>query len=166
MRRLSLVLVALLVAAPACDGATEPGATPSVRPPLSTIPSLFDHGTARIEVQDATVTLDVEIADSEEAHRRGLMFRTSLPEDAGMVFLFTDEVPRRFWMKDTTIPLSIAFFSSDGTIVSMADMAPCPAEPCPFYESGLPAQGALEVNQGFFERHGIRLNHVITVERD
>jgi uncharacterized membrane protein (UPF0127 family) len=163
MRRLSVLLAALLLAAPACDRAPDPGSRPTSPTSTTGVPSLFGRGTVTIDVLDATVTLDVEIADTEEAHQQGLMGRTSLPPDSGMVFLFSEEQVRRFWMKDTLIPLSIAFFRADGAIVSIVDMEPCTAEPCHLYGSGVPAQGALEVNQGFFEDHGVRLNDVITV---
>jgi uncharacterized membrane protein (UPF0127 family) len=163
MRRLSVVLAVLLLTAPACDRAGESAPDPTPSSPAFTLPSLFGRGTATIEVPDDIVTLEVEIARTDEAHQRGLQGRTSLPSDSGMVFLFPDEQPRRFWMKDTLIPLSIAYFRADGTIVSIRDMDPCTAEPCPLYDSGAPAQGALEVNQGFFEAHGVRLNDVITI---
>ena len=162
MRRLSALLAILVLAAAACDASGGPGPTVSPSSTAGT-PSLFGRGTATIEVQDAVITLDVEIADTPEAQQRGLMFRTSLAEDAGMVFRFPDEQIRRFWMKDTLIPLSIAFYRADGVIVSIRDMPPCASEPCPFYDSTLPASGALEVNQGFFEANGVRPDHVITV---
>ncbi len=159
-----MLLTALLLAASACDRAPDPGSSPT--PPGSSTgsSSLFGRGTATIDVLDATVTLQVEIAHTDEAHQQGLMGRTSLPANSGMVFLFSDEQPRQFWMKDTLIPLSIAYFRADGTIVSIQDMDPCTAEPCPLYGSGAPAQGALEVNRGFFEDKGVRLNDVITVD--
>jgi uncharacterized protein len=163
MRRLSLLLAALLMAAPACDRAPDPGSAPTPSPASISPSSLFGRGTATIDVLDATVTLEVEIAETDEAHQRGLMGRTSLPPDFGMVFMFPDEQPRTFWMKDTLIPLSIAFFAADGTIVSIKSMDPCTSEPCPLYGSGAPAKGALEVSQGFFSEHGVRLNDVVTV---
>ena len=58
-------------------------------------------------------------------------------------------------MKDTLIPLSIAFWDEDGRIVGIQDMEPCTADPCPTYGSPEPYVGALEVNQGFFDEHGV-----------
>ena len=62
------------------------------------------------------------------------MGRTTLPADAGMVFVFSEDSPRPFWMKDTLIPLSIAFYAGDGRILRILDMEPCDADPCPLYD--------------------------------
>ena len=83
------------------------------------------------------------------------MDRTSLGADDGMVFLFDAASSGSFWMKDTLIPLSIAFWDETGRIVGIRDMDPCTADPCPTYGSPEPYVGALEVNQGFFEEHGV-----------
>ena len=76
-----------------------------------------DRGTLRIETSTGTVELSVELADSSEERRRGLMGRTSLPDDEGMVFLFGREHQGGFWMKGTLIPLSAAFLDRDGPLV-------------------------------------------------
>ena len=83
------------------------------------------------------------------------MDRTSLAADDGMAFLFDGPTSGSFWMKDTLIPLSIAFWREDGQIVGIRDMDPCAADPCPTYGSPEPYVGALEVNQGFFAEHGV-----------
>jgi hypothetical protein len=83
------------------------------------------------------------------------MGRTSLPADAGMVFTFPDEHEGAFWMKDTLIPLSIAFYAADGRILRILDMTPCTREPCELYDPGVSYRGALEVNRGAFRRWGI-----------
>ncbi|MER3602538.1 MAG: DUF192 domain-containing protein [Thermus sp.] len=101
-------------------------------------------------------TLEVEVADTPERQAQGLMFRTQLGEDEGMVFLFPVPTAGGFWMKNTRIPLSIAFFDRKGTILRILDMAPCKKDPCPVYYPGVLYQGALEVNQGWFARRGIR----------
>jgi uncharacterized protein len=62
-----------------------------------------------------------------------------------------------FWMKDTVIPLSIAFWDDDGRIVSVLDMDPCIEDPCPTYGPDEPFVGAVEVDPGTFERHGVTL---------
>jgi uncharacterized membrane protein (UPF0127 family) len=84
------------------------------------------------------------------------MYRTWLPEYAGMLFVF--ETPQRlaFWMKNTWIPLSIAFIDASWRVVDIQDMdPPPPGGEIPIYVSRREAQYALEVNQGFFARHGI-----------
>ncbi len=94
----------------------------------------------------------VEIADTPEERAEGLMFRSSLPEDRGMLFVFPEPQPLAFWMKNTAIPLSIAYIDRHGTILEIHDMEPYSLESVP---SRQPALYALEVNQGTFERLGI-----------
>ena len=100
----------------------------------------------------------VWVADTETEREHGLMGKASLPPDRGMVFLFADEggpVTTQFWMKDTSIPLSIAFWDASGRIVAIRDMVPCTDDPCAVYGSPVPYTGALEVNEGFFKAHGV-----------
>ena len=104
---------------------------------------------------DEQTTIAVEIADSASEREHGLMGRTSLPADAGMAFLFPEDQTGSFWMKDTLIPLSVAFYSADGRILKILDMEPCDADPCPLYDPGVAYRGALEVNQGAFAGWGI-----------
>jgi uncharacterized protein len=93
-----------------------------------------------------------EIAATHEDRQMGLMHRDSLGTDAGMLFIYPDVKVRGFWMKDTRIPLSIAFADADGVIVRIADMKP-------FDESRTsslyPAKYALEMEKGWFEAKGI-----------
>jgi uncharacterized membrane protein (UPF0127 family) len=98
----------------------------------------------------------VEIADNDAERARGLMGRTALAEDRGMLFVFDEEQTLSFWMKNTLIPLSIAFMDSEGRIVDIQDMKPLDDDP-PHYVSAEPARYALEVNQGFFEERGIKV---------
>jgi hypothetical protein len=104
----------------------------------------------------ANVSIPVYDAFDPRTRQRGLMGREQLPEQAGMVFRFPTDHQGGFWMKDTLIPLSIAFFDGDGTVVSVLDMDPCPAEPCESYNPGVRYRGALEVNQGFFDSVGLK----------
>jgi hypothetical protein len=73
-----------------------------------------------------------------------------------MLFVYPDERVLSFWMKNTLIPLSIAFIASDGRIVDLQDMKPLDDDP-PHYVSAEPARYALEVNKGYFEKHGIKV---------
>jgi uncharacterized membrane protein (UPF0127 family) len=102
------------------------------------------------------VRVRVEIADDDFERARGLMYRTALAEDRGMLFVFDAEQKLSFWMKNTLIPLSIAFMDSEGRIVDIQDMKPLDDDP-PSYVSAEPAQYALEVNQGFFEERGVKV---------
>jgi uncharacterized membrane protein (UPF0127 family) len=105
------------------------------------------------------VHVEVQEAASPDEREQGLMGRTSLGTNQGMVFLFGGEsagpVTSQFWMKDTLIPLSIAFWDERGRIVGIRDMVPCTDDPCPTYGSPKPYTGALEVNKGFFDEHGV-----------
>jgi uncharacterized protein len=101
--------------------------------------------------------LRVEIADSDAERRRGLMDRISLGADRGMVFLFEGPTDDGFWMKDTLIPLSIAFWDGEERIVAMLDMQPCRASPCQVYSPGVTYVGAVEANLGYFDEHGVEV---------
>ncbi len=99
---------------------------PTVGAPIT---SVVLHGS------DGPVRLTVEAADTPAEREHGLMGRTSLDTDEGMVFLFDGPTDGSFWMKDTLIPLSIAFWDEDGRIVGIRDMDPCTEDPCPTYGS-------------------------------
>ena len=95
----------------------------------------------------------VEVARTEAQRAKGLMFRRSLPPDAGMLFDFPGERYVSMWMKNTYIPLDMVFFRADGTVVSVArDTTPFSEEPIP---SGGPAKAVLELNAGTAARIGL-----------
>ena len=102
------------------------------------------------------VEVRVEIADGIFEQHRGLMYRNSLGENRGMLFVYRREQRLSFWMKNTTIPLSIAYIDSKGRITDILDMKPLDDKP-PHYVSSEPVQYALEVNQGFFDEHGVKV---------
>jgi uncharacterized membrane protein (UPF0127 family) len=104
---------------------------------------------------DHEKTIAVEIADTPSEREQGLMNRETLAADAGMAFVFPEDVRGAFWMKNTLIPLSIAFYSGDGRILKILDIEPCDADPCPLYDPKVAYRGALEVNQGAFSGWGI-----------
>lgn len=111
------------------------------------------------------VAIAVEVADSPAERAVGLMHRMTLDEDAGMIFLFPGEHRGGFWMKDTLVPLSIAFVDSSGDILRILDMAPCRTEPCPIYDPAVPYASALEVNRGAFRRWGVEEGDRLRLER-
>jgi len=154
--RTPIVFLFLLVLLAGC-GSSDTGATASPGaestgaasgPELRTV-TIDSSGGEKVEVR-------VEIADDLPEQERGLMDRTALGKDRGMLFVYSDEEVRSFWMKNTLIPLSIAYIASDGRIVDLQDMKPLDDDP-PHYVSAEPAQYALEVNQGFFDEHGIKV---------
>ena len=120
---------------------------------------------AVIETKGDEVTVHVEVADTQTERARGLMGRRELPDDAGMVFVFPTDSTSAFWMKDTLIPLSIAFYDERGTIVRILEMEPCTRDPCVLYDPEASYRGALEVNHGAFERWGVREGSVLRLER-
>lgn len=95
---------------------------------------------------------EVEIAKERDDMERGLMHRKSMPEKEGMLFVYSIEVDLSFWMKNTFIPLSVAYISSAGVIKEIHDMEP---ESLKSVKSGSKSRYALELNQGTFEKFGI-----------
>lgn len=103
--------------------------------------------------------ITVEVADEIHERQMGLMHRESLAVDSGMLFVYTEMKPRSFWMKNTLIPLSIAYLNSECQILHIADMTPLSLDSVP---SVYPAQYALEMNQGWFAKHDISVGMTIT----
>jgi uncharacterized membrane protein (UPF0127 family) len=165
----ALVLISMmLVGCGESAGSGEDAATSSGSRTATTEASGSTSGNPRETTSSAphVVTIDasggekvevrVEIADDASEQSRGLMYRTALAEDRGMLFVFPDEEERSFWMRNTLIPLSIAFMDSEGRIVDLQDMKPLDDDP-PHYVSAEPAQYALEANKGFFEERGVEV---------
>jgi uncharacterized membrane protein (UPF0127 family) len=115
----------------------------------------FPAGTVRFGPSPDRVSLDVRIAEDDAARAQGLMGVTTLPDDTGMAFVWPEPTDDTFWMKNTLIPLSIAFVDGGGRIVTLRDMTPCRAEPCPTYSSDSPYVLAIEANEGWFADRGV-----------
>jgi hypothetical protein len=98
------------------------------------------------------VEVEVEIAEDSDSRRTGLMNRKSMDENHGMLFIFETDQKLSFWMKNTLIPLSIAYISSYGEILEIYDMKPESLRPVQSLNS---VRYALEMNKGWFERHGV-----------
>ncbi|MDR0529192.1 MAG: DUF192 domain-containing protein [Zoogloeaceae bacterium] len=96
--------------------------------------------------------IDVEVAASLEERVQGLMRRMDMPENAGMLFIFPQIGQHCMWMKNTRIPLSVAFLDSDGYVINMHDMQP---ESTVNHCADRPARYALEMNRGWFAKRGI-----------
>jgi hypothetical protein len=154
MKSWGLVLVLLLVFVAGCGGpsdgqdAAAGKKADSDKADLSTV-TIEASGRKKVEVL-------VEIADGPLERERGLMYRTALGEDRGMLFVFPEAQPLSFWMKNTKIPLSIAYIDSKGRITDLLDMKPLDDEP-PHYTSSEPVRYALEVNQSFFQERGVKV---------
>ena len=103
----------------------------------------------------AARTVRLEVAADPAARARGLMGRREVPEGTGMVFLYPEDVTEAYWMKNTLVPLSIAFVAADGRVVSVAEMTPCEADPCPSYPPAGPFRYAVELAGGSFGAAGV-----------
>jgi len=134
-----LVLIGLATAIGGCRPASEPAGM-KARPNRSLI--MVD-----------TAKLWVEIADRPDTRQVGLMFRRDLPPDEGMLFVFEEPQILDFWMKNTSIPLDIAFIDGEGIIINIESMRPL--DDRPRYRSLRLARYALEVNRGWFAQKGI-----------
>ena len=103
----------------------------------------------------------VEIGDNTSEWEKGLMFRKSLGENSGMLFIFKDLQERSFWMKNTLIELDLIFIDEDLKIVNIQNAVPCEKEQCENYNSVFPAKYVLEVNSGFVEKNNILVGDVV-----
>ncbi len=143
------------VATPAAptSGPTGPAATSAATPAASPSGSGPTAPSAQITTAAGRqVVVRLEVADTPETRATGLSRRPSLPEDAGMLFVFPADGQAAFWMKDTLIPLSIAFISAEGRILEIRDMERLSED---LHRPAQPYRYALEVNQGFFKRNGV-----------
>ncbi len=110
--------------------------------------------SSRFDLRLGQARFRVEVAMTPEESALGLMYRRQLEPDAGMIFVFEEQRHLRFWMKNTYIPLSIAFIDQRGQIVDIQDMQPLDET---VIESARPARYAVEVNQGALEKAGVRV---------
>jgi uncharacterized membrane protein (UPF0127 family) len=165
MWKIGIVLLVLLLTG--CGGARADQDSGSQENPRSSAATSAETGENDSEPSDLPaviihasggkkVEVRVEIVDDPFERARGLMYRTQLGEDRGMLFVFQREQPLSFWMKNTRIPLSIAYIDSKGRITDILDMKPLDDKP-PHYVSSEPVLYALEVNQGFFEERGVKV---------
>ena len=115
-------------------------------------------GGARAEVA-------LEVAATPEAQARGLMYRRTLADGRGMLFVFPAEAPHEFWMKNTFIPLDMLWIDSDHRIVHIAhDVPPCKADPCPNYPPNAKAASVLELAAGVAAKHNLKNGDVLRFE--
>ena len=149
-----LVALVSLVTLVGC-GEGPPGDTAELEP-------LMTFDTTRLSlISDAdTVRITAEVATDPDRRAMGLMEREDLPPEHGMIFVYptVQDTAGAFYMYRTLIPLDIAFLDEEGRIVRIRAMEPCRSPNprlCPRYAAGAQFKAALEVNRGFFERHGI-----------
>jgi uncharacterized membrane protein (UPF0127 family) len=140
MRQILAALVSLTLLGACTDDTPEPSDS---RPGLT----MTFGGT------DATLAVD--LADDPQERREGLMGIEELPADQGMAFVWPEPVDTTFWMKETLVPLSVAFVDESGHVIEVLDMQPCETEPCPSYGIDEPFVLAVEANLGWFDDHGV-----------
>jgi uncharacterized membrane protein (UPF0127 family) len=140
MRQILAALVSLTLLGACTDDTPEPS---DARPGLT----MTFGGT------DATLAVD--LADDPQERREGLMGIEELPADQGMAFVWPEPVDTTFWMKETLVPLSVAFVDESGHVIEVLDMQPCETEPCPSYGIDEPFVLAVEANLGWFDDHGV-----------
>ena len=129
--RIAFLILAALLAAPA-----------AAQPPLPTV-----------DLTAGMHLIHAEVADSMGTRMEGLMYRKSMEPNAGMVFVFDEDAQHCMWMKNTLIPLSVAFIDTAGVILNIADMQPQTEQS---HCAVKPARYALEMNKGWFAQRGIK----------
>ncbi len=118
------------------------------------------------EVELGGQRFQVEIVEDDAAREQGLMHRETMAADHGMLFIWPEEAPRAFWMKNTLLALDILYFDSRMRLVDLhTDVQPCRSERCPTYPSARPARYVVELNAGTAEELGMKLGDRLTIRR-
>ncbi|HWQ93713.1 MAG TPA: DUF192 domain-containing protein, partial [Clostridia bacterium] len=133
-----------------CDKAEVPTVAPIGQPPE---PSQAQPKLQTMKLWLGAEELEVELALNWQQQQTGMMFRTNMAENAGMLFVFPAPHRAAFWMKNTFVPLSAAYIDSEGVILEIHDLQP--HNTTPVSASSDQVQYVLETNQGWFKRHGI-----------
>lgn len=107
----------------------------------------------RVELHAGMYRINAQMARTPEQRQMGLMYRQSMPEHEGMLFIFDAPSVQCFWMKNTLLPLTAAFVADDGTIVNLVDMQPRTEDS---HCSDKPVRYVLEMNQGWFAKKGFK----------
>jgi uncharacterized membrane protein (UPF0127 family) len=107
----------------------------------------------RVTLSAGMHQIDAQVAQTTEQRSTGLMHRKEMPQHEGMLFVFERPTIQCFWMKDTLLPLSVAFIADDGTVVNLADMKPLALDS---HCSDKPVRFVLEMNQGWFAKKGLK----------
>jgi uncharacterized protein len=113
----------------------------------------------RVNIQAGMHQIDAQVASTGQQRQVGLMYRASMPQHEGMLFVFERPATQCFWMKNTLIPLTAAFIEDDGTVVNLVDMKPKTTDS---HCSVRPVRYVLEMNQGWFAKKRIQAGYKLT----
>ncbi|MEP6994785.1 MAG: DUF192 domain-containing protein [Acidobacteriota bacterium] len=150
--------LAAAVIASACGAA--PGASPT---PAATPASTTAAAGPRVEMPSGAV-YRLELALTPEEQAQGLMYRESLPERTGMLFIFNEDAPHQFWMKNTMIPLDMIWLDAAGKVLFVsAATPPCKADPCGTYGPEAPARQVLEIAGGLAAKERITVGSQLKI---
>jgi uncharacterized membrane protein (UPF0127 family) len=140
----------------------EPAKPAASCPADPTGPLELPAGTIIFPAAPDAPRVRVEIARDDTSRSRGLMYRTSMPADHGMLFSWNDERIRSFWMKNTCLPLDMLFIAADGTIVGILEQVP--TLNLAARSVRCPAAHVLEVNAGWARSHGVTVGSKVVIE--
>lgn len=159
-----LGLAALLLAA-SCEEEKPalPPIAPISAPSAKPVTGAAQPRLETIKLYLGAAELTVEVADENLERQAGMMHRTTMPKNEGMLFVFPRPHQTGFWMKNTTVPLSIAYIDRASRVIEIYDLHPLNTQPVESRSTRV--QYALEVNQGWFAKNGIQPGTVIATER-
>ncbi|MDE2878479.1 DUF192 domain-containing protein [Candidatus Palauibacter soopunensis] len=156
---LMVALAAVLSACGSADaGVRDTGIATDAEQAAETGTGAVSQPLELVPLRVGGIEIQVEVADDADERQRGLMYRESLEENQGMLFVYPEQRTLGFWMKNTLIPLDIAYIDREGRIVDIQQMEPQTTET---HDSAAPAMYALEMNLGWFEANGIRIGDLI-----
>ncbi len=119
-----------------------------------------------VSFPERQIDIKVEIADTKAEREQGLMYRTDLPTNTGMLFVYAQPAVLEVWMKNTLLTLDVVFLDGKQHIVSLLDnLPPCRHSPCPIYRSALPAQYMLELPGGFIKQHQLKTGEYLSLPK-
>ncbi len=150
-------MLAASVLASACGASPGSSAPPAATPTAAAGPAAILPSGARYSL---------ELALTPEDQAQGLMYRENLPDRTGMLFVFAEDAPHHFWMKNTMIPLDMIWMDASGRVVYVsANTPPCRADPCPTYGPDGNVRMVLEIGGGLAAKEGVAAGTTVRLER-
>ncbi len=168
MKKTLCCVLVFATAVAGCDRFKNNSNPPPVSSPSPATKKAEMRGLKR-KLKIDTAIVWVDIADKDQTRAQGLMYRREMPDDEGMLFVFPQPDKQSFWMKNTYLPLDIAFVDEQLRITDIHQMKPMgdsnePDDKLPRYESSKPVPYAIELNQGWFKKKGIAVGAKISFE--